>query len=366
MKAAVLFEYGKPLVVDEVELDEPSGGEVLLRMVACGVCHSDYSYIDGTIRKELPIVLGHEGAGVVEKVGEGVTSVGEGDHAVLTWAAACGRCRYCTVGRPNLCDVGRGPEVLAGFMPDGTSRLHKGAKRYRHMVGLSAMAEYAVVPEASVIQIGRDVPLEKAALLGCGVTTGVGAALNTAKVEPGSRVAVFGLGGVGISAVQGAALAGAAMIVAIDVQPAKLELARSFGATHAINGSQVDAVARIQELTGGGVDYAFEAIGNVKVMRQAYDSICKGGTLVVIGGAAGGEELCVPAITLPIQEKSIRGSCYGSARPRVDIPRLIELYQAGRLKLDEMVTKTYSLEEVNEAMDDLISGRNIRGVLVME
>ena len=367
MKAAVLHEYGKPLVVEEVDLDEPKAGEVTVRMAASGVCHSDYVFVAGKpyIRRELPLVLGHEGAGVVTKVGAGVSLVAPGDHVVLSWVASCGRCRSCTVGRPNICEVGRGPEVMAGNMPDGTRRIRKGSRYYAHMGALSTMAEYAVVPEVSAIKIDGDIPLDKAALVGCAVMTGVGAVINTARVEMGSAVAVFGLGGVGISAIQGAVLASADPIIAVDVLPDKLEAASRMGATHTVDG-RADVAREVRRISPEGVDYAFEAIGNVEVMAQAYELVRRGGTLVIIGAAPAEDELKLPAWTFALLEKTVRGSLYGSARPRVDIPGLLALYKAGKLKLDEMVTRTYPLDDVGQAMDDLAAGRNIRGVLTME
>ena len=367
MKAAVLYEYGKPLVVEEVELDGPKQGEVKVKIGASGVCHSDYVFVEGKpyIRRKLPMVLGHEGAGVVEEVGDGVSSVKPGDHVVLSWVATCGRCRYCAIGRPNLCEVGRGPEVMAANMPDGTRRIHKGDTYYGHMGALSTMAEYSVVPEASAIKIDDDIPFDKAALVGCGVMTGVGAVINTAKVEVGSAVAVFGLGGVGISAIQGAVLANAYPIIAVDVLQNKLEFAARMGATHAVDASRGKVAEEIEHISPGGLDYAFEAIGNEEVMAQAYELLGRGGTLVVIGAAPAEHNLSIPAWTLPLQEKAVQGSCYGSARPRADLPMLLGLYKAGRLKLDEMVTRTYPLEDVGQAMDDLAAGLNIRGVLAM-
>ncbi len=367
MKAAVLHEYGKPLVVEDVELDGPQTGEVTVRIAASGVCHSDYVFVTGKpyIKRGLPQVLGHEGAGVVTEVGAGVSLVATGDHVVLSWVASCGRCRSCTVGRPNICEIGRGPEVMAGNMPDGTRRIRKGSRYYAHMGALSTMAEYAVVPEASAIKIDSDIPLDRAALVGCAVMTGVGAVLNTAKVELGSSVAVFGMGGVGISSIQGAVLANANPIIAVDVVADKLEEAARMGATHTVDG-RGDVVEEIRRISPDGVDYAFEAIGNVDVMAQAYELVGRGGTLVVIGAAPAETELKLPAWTLPLLEKTVRGSLYGSARPRVDIPALLALYKAGKLKLDEMVTRTYPLDDVGKAMDDLGAGRNIRGVLTME
>ena len=367
MKAAALHEYGQPMTVEDVDLADPGDTEVMVRVAASGVCHSDYVFVAGKpfFESPRPIVLGHEGAGVVERVGAAVTSVAPGDHVVLSWIYACGACRYCAVGRPNICDFGRGPVIGQGYLADGTTRLSRDGAPYYHFLGISTMAEYTVCDEKSVVRIQADVPLDKAALVGCAVMTGVGAVINTAKPSPGESVAVFGAGGVGISVIQGAVLSGAHPIIAVDNRAAKLEGALRFGATHTVDASEVDPVEAIMEITGIGADHTFEAIGNVAVMRQAWDATAKGGTEVVIGGAAMGDEVSLPALDFPFTEKAIRGTGYGGARMSVDIPRLLALYQAGRLNLDDMVTATYTLDQVNEAFDDLRAGKNLRGVLVM-
>ena len=367
MRAAALHDYGQPMVVEEIELDDPKDTEVTVKVAASGVCHSDYVFVAGKpfFESPRPIVLGHEGAGVVEKVGSSVTTVAPGDHVVLSWIYACGNCRYCIVGRPNICDFGRGPVIGQGYLSDGTTRLSKGDTPYYHFLGISTMAEYTVCDEKSVVKITPDVPLDKAALVGCAVMTGVGAVINTAKPSPGESVAVFGSGGVGISVIQGAVLSGSYPIIAVDNREAKLEGAREFGATHTVNASEVDPVDAIMEITGIGADYTFEAIGNVGVMRQAWDATAKGGTEVVIGGAAMEDEVSLPALDFPFTEKTIRGTGYGGARMAVDIPRLLALYQAGQLNLDDMVTSTYTLEGVNDAFADLRAGKNLRGVLIM-
>lgn len=364
MRASVLPDRNARLVIEEVTLDGPQAGEVLVKIAASGVCHSDLSVMDGTLPLPTPIVLGHEGAGVVEAVGPGVASVRAGDHVVLSWRPQCNRCLYCLRGQPHLCDLAIRTS-LAGAMLDGTRRLRRGAGDLFHMSQTSSMAEYAVVPETGAIPIDRDIPLDKAALVGCAVTTGVGAVFNTARVEAGASVAVFGTGGVGLSVVQGARIVGADPIIAVDLLDSKLEAARRLGATHAVNATAGDAPARIRDLTGGqGADYAFEAVGNPDVVSQAYDSVRRGGKVVVIGVANMLAQISVPHLTLVLQEKAVLGSCYGSARPQVDMPRLLRLYKAGRLRLDEMVTRTYRLAEVNQAFDDLKNGANLRGVLV--
>jgi S-(hydroxymethyl)glutathione dehydrogenase/alcohol dehydrogenase len=362
MKAAVLYELNQPVIVEELELEKPKEREVLVKMIASGVCHSDLSVTNGTIPLPLPIVLGHEGAGIVEEVGPGVTAVKPGDHVVLSWVPQCGRCSFCAIGKPYLCDARA--LTRGGTMLDGTRRIHKGTKEYYHMLGVSTMATYTVVPEISVVRIDSDIPLREAALIGCGVMTGVGAVINTAKVEPGSRVAVFGAGGVGLNVIQGAVLASAEMIIAIDLLDRKLQFAKQFGATHLINASTEDPVQKIKDLTGGGVDYAFEVIGQGAVITQAYQATRRGGTTVVIGVAAPGVQASIPANTLVLEEKTLKGSYYGSARVQVDIPKLTRLYKAGRLKLGELISHTYPLEEINKAFEDLQKGENARGVLV--
>jgi S-(hydroxymethyl)glutathione dehydrogenase / alcohol dehydrogenase len=367
LKAAALHEYGQPMTVEEIELDDPKDTEVMVKVAASGVCHSDYVFVAGKpfFEGPRPIVLGHEGAGVVHKIGSKVTNVEVGDHVVLSWIYSCGTCTYCVVGRPNMCDFGRGEVIANGYLADGTTRLHKGDVPYHHFLGISTMAEYTVCDQKSVVKVPDDVPLDKAALVGCAVMTGVGAVINAAKPSPGESVAVFGAGGVGISVIQGAVLAGAYPIIAVDNKAEKLEGAMHFGATHTVDVSKVDAVEAIKAITGIGADYTFEAIGNVKVMRNAWDATAKGGTEVVIGGAGMGDEVSLPALDFPFTEKTIKGTGYGGARMSVDIPRLLNLYKAGKLNLDDMVTTTYALDEVNTAFDDLKAGKNLRGVLMM-
>lgn len=362
MKAAVLYELNQPVTIEELELEKPKEREVLVKLVASGVCHSDLSVTNGTIPLPLPIVLGHEGAGIVEEIGSGVTAVKPGDHVVLSWVPNCGRCSFCVVGRPYLCQARA--LTRGGTMLDGTRRLRKGTQEYNHMLGVSTMAEYTVVPEISIVPIDPDIPLKEAALIGCGVMTGVGAVINTAKVEPGSQVAVFGAGGVGLNVIQGAVLASAETIIAVDLLDRKLEFAKQFGATHLINASTENPVEKIKEITEGGVDYAFEAIGSGAVIAQAYQSTRRGGTAVVIGVAAPDAQVSIPANTLVLEEKTLKGSYYGSARVWVDIPRLARLYKARKLKLGELVTCVYALEEINEAFGDLEKGENARGIIV--
>ncbi len=362
-RAVVCREWNKPVVVEQVQVESPRRGEVMVQIKACGVCHSDYSATNGTIPMPPPVVLGHEAAGVICEVGEGVMDFAVGDHVVVSWVAICGRCRYCVMGRPALCDAA---QKAAMTLPDGTRRLKdKDGKELNHFAGVAVMAEYATMPRENVIKIDADVPLDKAALVGCAVMTGVGAAINTAKIEPGSQVAIFGAGGIGLNAIQGAALAGASKIIAIDMADKKLGMAQQFGATHVVNPSTGgDPVQRIMELTGGGADYAFECIGLATTIAQTYNCVRKGGTAVVVGVSKMSDVVQLGAFMMPFQEKVLMGSMYGSARPSIDFPRLLSLYKEHRLKLDELVTATYRIEDVNRAFDDMNQGVNARGVIV--
>jgi S-(hydroxymethyl)glutathione dehydrogenase/alcohol dehydrogenase len=363
-KAVVCREWNKPVSVEEVEVESPRAGEVMVNIKACGVCHSDLSATNGTIPMPPPTVIGHEAAGVVEEVGEGVTDLAVGDHVVIVWVPMCGKCRYCVEGRPALCDVAAQATLN---LPDGTRRFKDASGNdLNHMAGVGVMAEYATVHRDNVIKIDPEIPLDKAALVGCAVMTGVGAALNTAKVEAGSSVVVFGAGGIGLNVIQGAALAGADQIIAVDLEDKKLGFAQQFGATHTINPSaDGDAVAKVIELTGGGADYSFECIGIPEVIGQAYGSIRKGGTCVVVGVTRVDGAVTLGTFLMPFQEKVLTGSMYGSARPKIDFPRLLSLYKNNRLKLDELVSATYSIDDINTAFDDMKSGANARGVLLM-
>ncbi len=366
MKAAILYEAKTPLKVEDVELEAPQRGEVLVRIAAAGVCHSDYHYMVGALSTPLPAVLGHEGAGVVEGVGEGVTVVQPGDHVVLLFRASCGRCEFCSRGRPALCGLTRTLRT-AGRFPDGTSRLKRNGREIKHFAGLSCFAERAVVLEQALVPIRKDVPLGVAALVGCAVMTGVGAVANTAKVEPGSSVLVVGAGGVGLSAVMGAHLAGASPILVADVKDSKLEMALDFGATHTIDVSRVDLVEATRELTAGeGVDYAFEAVGGGDTVAQALRAVRRGGTAVAIGLAPQGATAAVDPLELVFQEKTLKGSFYGSTRPYADMPRLLELYRAGRLPLDRLLTSRYRLDQINEAYEAMINGEVARSVIVFD
>jgi NDMA-dependent alcohol dehydrogenase len=362
-KAVICREVNKPVVVEEVTVESPRRDEVMIKMKACGVCHSDLSATNGTIPMPPPLVLGHEAAGVIEEVGEGVTDFKPGDPVVVSWIAMCGKCRYCASGKPALCDVAA---RTAFTLQDGTRRL-KDAKggELNHFAGVAVMADYATLHRDNVIVIDPEVPAASAALVGCAVMTGVGAALNTAQVQPGSEVVVIGAGGIGLNVIQGAALAGAEKVIAVDMEDKKLEFAQSFGATHTVNPSRDgDAVAKVMELTGDGADYAFECIGLAATITQSYNAIRKGGTAVVVGVSKPTDTVTLGAFMMPFMEKTLTGSMYGSARPRIDFPRILQLYKSGRLKLDELVTETYSIDDAPRAFADLQKGANARGVIV--
>lgn len=362
-QAAVLFEVGKRLEICDVDVQAPRAGEVLIRMAAGGVCHSDLHVMTGHLMAALPAILGHEGSGVVAEVGPGVTSVKAGDHVLPLWRLSCGTCEYCSDGRPALCNAGMQVR-MTGRLLDGSTRFSLGGREIKHFAGVSTFSEYSVVPEGAVLKIPDDLPLDRAALLGCAVITGVGAVINCAKVKPGSSVVVFGAGGVGLNAIQGAAIAGAEKIIAVDLLPAKLAFARQFGATHTVDAAHSDPVAEVRGLTGGrGVDYAFEVIGLPKTMRQAYDCLAKRGMAVVVGVTPMATEISVPVMSLVFEERVLTGSVYGSSRPRLDIPKLIDLYRAGKLKLDELLTRTYPFKEINDAYAALERGEVARSVV---
>ena len=336
----------------------------MVRIAAAGVCHSDYHFMNGDLPITLPCVLGHEGAGVVEEVGPGVSAVAPGDHVVLLFRASCGRCDFCQRGRPALCAMA-GQLRNTGRMLDGTSRFHRAGEDLHHFLGVSCFAERTVVPEQGIVKIKPEVPLQVAALMGCAVMTGVGAVMNTARVEPGASVLVIGAGGVGLNVVMGAVLVGANQVIVADLLDSKLNLASSFGATHLINAREQDVIAAVRALTGGeGADYAFEVIGNPKTMAAAYQAVRRGGTAVAVGIPPFGSEMTINAGELVYQEKTLKGSYYGTARPQADMPRLLDLYLAGRLPLDRLVSRSYRLEDINQAYDALLAGEVARSVLL--
>jgi NDMA-dependent alcohol dehydrogenase len=363
VSAAVLFEPGKPFEIVELDLSGPRAGEVLVRIAAAGVCHSDYHLVSGATKHRMPLVAGHEGAGVVEAVGAGVRDLTPGDHVILNWAPDCGQCFYCLHGKPNLCDKYTGP-IWAGTMLDGSTRLTLNGRPVYHYCGLASFASHAVVPQQSCVPIGKDVSLPVAALVGCAVATGVGAAMYTATVRAGESVAVFGCGGVGLCIVQGARLCGASTIIAIDRAPEKLDIARRFGATHAILAGG-DALAAIRAATGGrGADHAFEAVGVPCVQEQALDAIRPGGIVTLAGLSPMGSATNLPGAIITRQEKTVKGSYYGSTHPRRDFPLLLDLYRAGRLELDQLISRQYPLSQINRAYEDMLSGKIARGVIV--
>jgi S-(hydroxymethyl)glutathione dehydrogenase / alcohol dehydrogenase len=356
MKAVVVHEVNR-ISVEQVELAAPKAHEVKIKMAAAGVCHSDLSVLNGTIPYPLPVVLGHEGSGVVEAVGEGVSHTKPGDHVVMSFVPNCGRCFHCVRNEAFLCTATKGGQML-----DGTSRLSQGGKSLAAFCSLGNMAEHVVCPAISVVPVSQDIPLPVAALIGCGVTTGVGAALNTAKVQAGSTVAVFGCGGVGISIIQGARIAGAARIFAIDVSDEKLQLAKRFGATDAVPAQ--NAPKTLLDATNGiGVDYAFEAIGIGAVVEAAIQATRRGGTTVAVGVGKLTDSVKLNALVFPLSGKTLASSMFGSANPRYDFPRLLALYKGGKLDLEGMVTRTYTLDQAQEALSDLEQGKNARGVI---
>ncbi len=363
MKAAVLHAPETELMIEEVQLEALQAGEVLVSLAASGVCHSDWHVVTGATVHPLPVVLGHEGAGIVDAVGEGVTYVKPGDHVILNWAPDCGHCFYCLRGQPNLCETFVGP-LWAGTLLDGTTRLRLGTEPLYHFSGLSTFAEQTIVPQQTCVPIRKDVPLKVAALVGCAVTTGVGAAMNTARVRPGDQVVVFGCGGVGLNILQGAALCGAETIIAVDRTAAKMDLALTFGATHTVLAGD-HTIAVIHDLTGGrGADIVFEAIGVPAVQEMALETVRPGGMLVLVGIAPMGTTTNFPGAILARQEKRVVGSYYGSAHPRRDFGMILDLYVAGRLKLDELISREYALEEINEAYAAMLTGEIARGLIV--
>jgi len=361
VKAAVLRAYNTPVEIEEIQVADPGPHEVRVRTAACGVCHSDLHVYEGSLPAPPPLVLGHEPAGIVEAVGSEVGYVRPGDPVIACISAFCGSCAYCLSGRPYLCG---GEATQRGA--DEPPRLSKDGEPLFQFAHTSGFAEQMLVHENAVVKIREDMPLEQAALIGCGVTTGVGAALNTGRIAPGSSAAVIGCGGVGLSAVQGARIAGAARIVAVDTVPWKLELARELGATDVVNAAENDPVLAVHELTGGGVETCLECIGTVPTTQQAVAMLCKGGTAVMVGVVPLGTEVGIPMLDVVIQGKSIVGSMMGGNRFRIDMPRYVELYLQGRLRLDEMISARLPLAEVNTAFDKMKAGQVARSVIVFD
>jgi S-(hydroxymethyl)glutathione dehydrogenase/alcohol dehydrogenase len=366
VRAAVAFEAGKPLEVTTVQLEGPREGEVLVEVMATGICHTDeFTRSGGDPEGLFPAILGHEGAGIVREVGPGVRSVEVGDHVIPLYTPECRECEYCLHPKTNLCQAIRSTQGK-GVMPDGTSRFRLGNEMVHHYMGCSTFANFTVLPEISVAKIRKDAPFDKVCYIGCGVTTGIGAVVNTAKVEPGSNVVVFGLGGIGLNVIQGARMVGADMIVGVDINPDRKAWGEKFGMTHFVNPKEIegDLVPHLVELTGGGADYSFECIGNVNTMRQALECAHKGwGESIIIGVAGAGQEISTRPFQL-VTGRSWRGTAFGGARGRTDVPRIVDWYMDGKIQIDPMITHTMPLEKINDGFELMHQGESIRAVVV--
>ncbi|WP_437727752.1 S-(hydroxymethyl)glutathione dehydrogenase/class III alcohol dehydrogenase [Sorangium sp. So ce861] len=365
-RAAVAHKAGEKLTVEDVQVEGPREGEVLIEIKATGVCHTDAYTLSGKDPEGLfPAILGHEGAGVVVDVGPSVKSVKKGDHVIPLYTPECRQCSYCTSGKTNLCQAIRATQGR-GLMPDGTSRFSIGKERIHHYMGTSTFSSFTVLPEIAVAKIREDAPFDKVCYIGCGVTTGIGAVINTAQVRPGDNVVVFGLGGIGLNVIQGARMAGADLIVGVDINPKRRELAEKFGMTHFVNPSEVqgDLVPYLVDLTRGGADFSFECIGNVKVMRQALECCHKGwGTSIIIGVAGAGEEISTRPFQL-VTGRVWKGTAFGGARGRTDVPKIVDWYMEGKIKIDELITHTMPLDDINRSLDLMHSGESIRSVVL--
>ena len=364
-KAAIATAAGEPLAIDTVKLDGPHEGEAMVEIRATGVCHTDAYTLSGADPEGLfPAILGHEGAGVVVEVGPGVTSVAVGDHVIPLYTPECGLCKFCTSGKTNLCGAIRETQGR-GVMPDGTSRFSLGGEAILHYMGTSTFANYTVVPEIALAKIRSDAPFDKVCYIGCGVTTGLGAVMNTAKVEAGATVAVFGLGGIGLNVIQGARMAGAERIIGVDTNPGKRPLAERFGMTDFVDPTAVeDTTAAIVDMTDGGVDYSFECIGNVDVMRQALECCHKGwGESIIIGVAGAGQEISTRPFQL-VTGRVWRGTAFGGAKGRTDVPKIVDWYMDGKVNIDDLITHTMPLEDINNAFELMHAGESIRSVVV--
>ncbi|MEB8336879.1 Zn-dependent alcohol dehydrogenase [Streptomyces endophyticus] len=364
--AAVFREPGKPLTIETVQLAGPEAGEVLVKVVASGICHSDLHVVKGEWSTSAPLVLGHEGAGIVEAVGTGVTTVSPGDHVVLSWMPYCRRCHYCLAGRPNLCELVEST-AYNSVMLDGTTRLSQAGEPVYSYLATGSFANWAVVPETAAIRIRDDAPLDKVSLVGCAVATGIGAVANTARVHMGSSALVIGCGGVGLSTVSGAAIAGASQVIAVDINDANLDRARALGATHTLNSRTDDVLSALPAITGKtGVDYAFEAIGLPATIELAYEALAPGGTAVVVGQVAEGKKISIDPFVMSDREKTLTGCNYGSCRPPIDFPILVDLYMNDRLPLDSLIERAIGIDEINDAFDAMIRGETARRVIIHE
>jgi S-(hydroxymethyl)glutathione dehydrogenase/alcohol dehydrogenase len=365
VRAAVAYSAGAPLVVETVQLDGPKAGEVLIEIKATGICHTDeFTRSGGDPEGLFPSILGHEGAGIVVDIGSGVTSVKKGDHVIPLYTPECRQCKSCLSRKTNLCTAIRATQGK-GVMPDGTSRFSLKGKPVHHYMGCSTFANFTVLPEIAVAKIREDAPFEKVCYIGCGVTTGIGAVINTAKVEPGASVVVFGLGGIGLNVVQGARMAGAGMIVGVDLNPAREALGRKFGLTHFVNPKEVkeDLVPYLVNLTGGGADYSFECIGNVEVMRQALECCHRGwGVSVIIGVAGAGQEIKTRPFQL-VTGRVWKGTAFGGARGRTDVPKIVDWYMSGKINIDDLITHVLPLDQINKGFDLMHEGKSIRAVV---
>jgi len=364
-RAAVAHAAGQPLTIETVRLDGPQAGEVLVEIKATGICHTDEFTLSGADPEGLfPAILGHEGAGVVVEVGAGVTGLKPGDHVIPLYTPECRQCDYCLSGKTNLCQAIRETQGR-GVMPDGSSRFSIGAERLFHYMGTSTFSNHTVLPEIALAKIREDAPFDKVCYIGCGVTTGLGAVINTAKVEPGANIVVFGLGGIGLNVIQGARLVGADKIVGVDLNPAREALGEKFGMTHFVNPNEVDGdlVAHLVEVTGGGADYSFECIGNVNTMRQALECCHKGwGESVIIGVAGAGQEISTRPFQL-VTGRVWRGTAFGGAKGRTDVPKIVDWYMDGKINIDDMITHTLPLNDINKAFDLMHAGESIRSVV---
>ena len=364
-RAAVAVAAGEPLSIETVQLEGPRQGEVLVEVMATGICHTDAYTLSGADPEGLfPSIVGHEGAGVVREVGPGVTSVAVGDHVIPLYTPECRQCKFCTSGKTNLCGAIRETQGQ-GLMPDGTSRFSLGGEQLYHYMGTSTFSNFTVLPEIALAKIRPDAPFDKVCYIGCGVTTGLGAVMNTAQVEPGANVAIFGLGGIGLNVIQGARIAGADRIIGVDLNDDKRSLAEKFGMTDFVNPSEVDdVVAAIVDMTDGGVDYSFECIGNVEVMRQALECCHKGwGESIIIGVAASGQEIATRPFQL-VTGRVWKGTAFGGAKGRTDVPRIVDWYMEGKINIDDLITHTFSLDDINKGFDVMHEGESIRSVVL--